>query len=256
MKDQEAYHLDGSVPETPANPGDAGAWTETTVVGTRLPRVDAYERVSGTAVYPSDVFLPDMLHGAILAAPTPTPGCSRVDTSKAAKMPGVRAVLTADTPGADLPWYEQGGQAASRLLRPPLPPRGRGGGGGGGRDAATRPPTPLRAIEVEYEVLPFVIDDEEALAPGAPAGPRGRQPGRRAVGPRARRRRRRLRRGRRRGRANLPHARARSTPRWSRTARSPAGTATGSPSGTPPRASTASSRASPAPSACRWPTCG
>ena len=42
------------------------SWGETNVVGKSIPRIDAYERVSGSAVYPLDVLLPDMLYAAIL----------------------------------------------------------------------------------------------------------------------------------------------------------------------------------------------
>ncbi len=54
------------VPETPKPSHTPSPWKETKVIGKRLPRVDAYERVSGSAVYPSDTSLPDMLYGAIL----------------------------------------------------------------------------------------------------------------------------------------------------------------------------------------------
>jgi len=63
----------------------------------RRPRVDAYERVSGTAVYPSDVILPDMLYGAILRCPHAHARVLAVDTSAAVGMPGVAAVLTGAT---------------------------------------------------------------------------------------------------------------------------------------------------------------
>ena len=63
MKEGEAYFVDGPVPETPENASKEGEWGKTEVVGSRKARVDAYERVSGTAVYPHDVSLPDMLHG-------------------------------------------------------------------------------------------------------------------------------------------------------------------------------------------------
>ena len=46
-------------------------WDKTNVIGKRVTRVDAYERVSGSAVYPSDVTFPDMLYGAILRCPWP-----------------------------------------------------------------------------------------------------------------------------------------------------------------------------------------
>src|SRR5512135_983226 len=80
-------------------------WGETKVVGKPRPRVDAYERVSGHAVYAADLALPDMLHAVIVRCPHAHARVKRVDTSKAERMPGVRAVLTGDSPGARLPWY-------------------------------------------------------------------------------------------------------------------------------------------------------
>ena len=44
-------------------------WGETDVVGKPLPRVDGYQRVSGSAVYPHDLILPEMLYAAILRCP-------------------------------------------------------------------------------------------------------------------------------------------------------------------------------------------
>jgi xanthine dehydrogenase YagR molybdenum-binding subunit len=46
-------------------------WGETTIVGKPTPRVDGYERVSGKAVFPADVMLPNMLYAATLRCPHP-----------------------------------------------------------------------------------------------------------------------------------------------------------------------------------------
>jgi xanthine dehydrogenase YagR molybdenum-binding subunit len=168
MKDGEAYHVEGAVPETPRNPGETGEWTTTRVVGTRRPRVDAYERVSGTAVYPHDVNLPDMLYGAILRCPHAHARVRSIDTSRAETMPGVRLVATGRTPGMDIPWYyDDDGKAYSRLLETHCRHEGE-------EVAAVVAETPLqaadalRAIEVEYEELPFVIDAAAALHSDAP----------------------------------------------------------------------------------------
>ena len=102
------YYLPSALDQPPAAPAPTQGvppWDETRVVGHGLSRVDAYERVSGTAVYTLDVALPDMLHGAIVRCPHAHARVTRVDTSVAERMPGVRAVITASTPGADMPWY-------------------------------------------------------------------------------------------------------------------------------------------------------
>jgi len=84
------YYIDGPVPETPSLASTRAPWTTTRVVGTRRPRVDAYERVSGTAVYPSDVILPDMLYGAILRCPHAHARVLEVDTLRRHACPAWR----------------------------------------------------------------------------------------------------------------------------------------------------------------------
>ncbi len=66
-----------------------------TVIGGRAPRVDAWEKVTGRARYVDDLVLPDMLVGAILHSPLAHARVVHVDASRAERLPGVRAVLTA-----------------------------------------------------------------------------------------------------------------------------------------------------------------
>src|SRR5436309_14359891 len=69
------------------------------VIGTRPVRPDGVDKVTGRAVYGADVQLPRMLHGKILRSPHAHARIKSIDTSKAAALPGVDAVL----PGADMP---------------------------------------------------------------------------------------------------------------------------------------------------------
>jgi len=130
-------------------------WTETRIVGKGLPRVDAFERVSGKAEYTYDVILPDMVYGAILRCPHANALVKSVDTSAAEKMPGVVGILTDKSPGADIPWYG-GKPPQSKLFDPHCRYQG-------DEVAAVAAQTPyqawdaLRAIKVEYEVLPAVF---------------------------------------------------------------------------------------------------
>ena len=95
----DIYYREGiPVPETPIGEEPPSFWKKTDVVGKPLPRVDAYERVSGTAQYPSDILLPGMLYGAILRSPHPHARVKKLDVAAAEKMEGVRAVLT-ESPG-------------------------------------------------------------------------------------------------------------------------------------------------------------
>ncbi|UCD23748.1 MAG: xanthine dehydrogenase family protein molybdopterin-binding subunit [Gemmatimonadota bacterium] len=162
------YYIDGvDVPETPpARDLDQEPWGETTVVGKPLPRVDGYERVSGTAVYPADMSLPRMLYGAILRCPHPNAVVRSVDTSAAAAMSGVHVVMSGFTPSS------RALQAHRQLIESNLfNPHCRHEGETVAAVAADNPyraQDALRAITVEYDVLPFVADERRALEPDAP----------------------------------------------------------------------------------------
>lgn len=94
-------------------------WGETKVVGKPIPRVDAFERLSGKATYSLDVILPDMLYAATLRCPHAHAKAKKIDLTEAQRMPGVRAVLSDADPEANIPWYwGPGGRAASRLFDP------------------------------------------------------------------------------------------------------------------------------------------
>ncbi|KAB2952866.1 MAG: molybdopterin-dependent oxidoreductase, partial [Thermoanaerobaculia bacterium] len=164
----ETYYAPGELPTTPEPKQRQEPWTATKVVGRALPRVDAYERVSGAAVYPSDVRLPGMLHAAVLRSPHAHARVLEVDVSRAESMPGVHAVVHDGTPGAGVPWHSDGkGGFVSRLFDPHCRHEGE-------EIAAVAAETPyqawdaVRAIAAGYEVLPAVSDVEDALAPGAP----------------------------------------------------------------------------------------
>ncbi len=161
------YYVEGiDVPETPPPSGEPEPWGETRVVGKPLPRVDAYERVSGTAVYPADLKLPRMLYGAILRSPHPHAVVSAVHTTEAAGMPGVRAVLSGFTP------TDRATQPHADYIRRSLfNPHCRFQGEVVAAVAAESPyqaRDALRAIRVDYEVLPFVADERRALDADAP----------------------------------------------------------------------------------------
>jgi CO/xanthine dehydrogenase Mo-binding subunit len=159
------YQADTPVPDTPL-PGTAPApWKKTHVVGKSIPRVDAYERVSGRAVYPSDFSLPGMLYGAILRSPYPNARVKKVDTTEAEKMKGIRAVISAATGEAEVYWpYTR--EKKVRLFDPECRYEGE-------TIAAVAAETPyqawdaVRAIKVDYEVLPFVVDERKSLEPKA-----------------------------------------------------------------------------------------
>jgi CO/xanthine dehydrogenase Mo-binding subunit len=166
-RERPYYAQNIPVPETPRPRQNPDAWKKTVVVGKPVPRIDAYERVSGSAVYPSDVSLPDMLYAAILRCPHAHARVLSVDTGESEKMPGVRAVMTASTAGANLEWtYGRG--LKTKLFESHCRHEGE-------EVSAVAAETPyqawdaLNAIQVKYEVLPFVVDEQKALEPDAPA---------------------------------------------------------------------------------------
>ena len=65
------------------------------VVGQPIPRHDARDKVAAATAYAGDFALPGMLHAFVLRSPYPSARIVRLDTARAAAMPGVAAVLTA-----------------------------------------------------------------------------------------------------------------------------------------------------------------
>ncbi|MFA6167889.1 MAG: xanthine dehydrogenase family protein molybdopterin-binding subunit [Gemmatimonadaceae bacterium] len=146
---------------------DLPPWGETTVVGAPIPRIDGHDRVGGTAVYTRDVALPGMLHCAIVRSPHAHAMVKKVDIAAAKAMPGVHAIITCESPDAKIPWTLTNRGALSQLLDPHCRYEGE-------EVAAIAAETPLqaadaaRAVVVEYERLPMVVDYEAATKPDAP----------------------------------------------------------------------------------------
>ena len=135
------------------------------LIGQRIPKMDAPEKASGKTRYVHDIELPGQLHAAILRSARVHALIKRIDTSAARALPGVHCVLTA----ADLP-----GQRPIGVAKDHLPLKGervrsqRDEIAAVAADSEAIARAALRLIEVEYEDLPVVADAEAALAPGAP----------------------------------------------------------------------------------------
>jgi xanthine dehydrogenase molybdenum-binding subunit len=143
----------------------AQAQKEFSIVGKRTPRIDAYERVTGQAQYTGDIQLPGMLYARVLRSSVPHAKVISIDTSKAEKLPGVKAIVHNEN--AKVPW-SSGGLTHQRLIfNNPV----RYVGDPVAAVAATDrhiAEDALKLIEVKYEKLPHVLDPNEALKPDAP----------------------------------------------------------------------------------------
>jgi len=149
---------------------------EFNVVGTRPIRHDGTDKVTGRAQYGADIQLPGLLHGKILRSPHPHARIKGIDATKALALPGVKAVVTS----ADLP--QIGGRVVDLGEGAMTNPRFLSNncmavekalykGHAVAAVAATTShiaEQALSLIEVDYEVLPPVVDVLEAMAEGAP----------------------------------------------------------------------------------------
>ncbi len=149
--------LDGASPDAPsARP--------LTTVGGVTPRIDAPERVTGQARYTGDIQLPAMLYGRVLRSPHPHARLRRVDTRAAARLPGVRAIISRDT--CDVVWTSGDSRNDRFLFNNPVRFVGDAVAAVAAVDRHTAEEA-LEAIVVDYEPLEFVLEPEEALRPGA-----------------------------------------------------------------------------------------
>ncbi|MEW6661910.1 MAG: xanthine dehydrogenase family protein molybdopterin-binding subunit [Bacillota bacterium] len=136
------------------------------VIGKPIIPPEAYLKATGQAQFTCDIKLPGMLWGKVLRSPLAHAKIHFIDTSKAAKMPGVKAVVTfKDTPG--LPFGTGIIDDWTIFARDKV----RFVGDEVAAVAAVDEDTATEAlslIRVEYEELPAVIDIEQALRPEAP----------------------------------------------------------------------------------------
>jgi len=136
-----------------------------TTIGKPVPRIEGASKVTGGERYAADVTIPGSLTARVLRATVPHARLRRVDTSRAAALPGVYAVLT----GADISSIFVG----QRLKDMPILAIDRVRFAGEGiaavaAESAEIAEEALGLIDVDYEELPAVFDPIEAMGPGAP----------------------------------------------------------------------------------------
>ena len=149
---------------------------EFNVVGTRPIRHDGADKVTGRARYGADIHLPGLLHGKVLRSPHPHARIKSIDASRALARPGVKAVVT----GAGLPEISglavdvpEGSHLNMRFVSNNCLAKDKVlyKGHAVAAVAATSPhiaQEALSLIDVQYEVLPWVIDVREAMKDDAP----------------------------------------------------------------------------------------
>ena len=143
-------------------------------IGQNTVRPDGIEKVTGSAQYAADFAMPGMVWGKVLRSPHAHALIKKIDTSKAEKLKGVLAVMTGDDlpllpldvplPNGpnDIRWIARGCMAREKVLYAGHPVAAVAAASQSVAMAA------LKLIKVDYEVLPHVIDVDEAMAPDAP----------------------------------------------------------------------------------------
>ncbi|SMB91881.1 2Fe-2S iron-sulfur cluster binding domain-containing protein [Thermanaeromonas toyohensis ToBE] len=151
----------GQIPPIEVSPSSSYS-----IIGQKVRRRDAVEKATGKAVYADDISLPGMLYGKALRSAYAHALLKGIDYSRAQKIPGVVAILTArDIPGINrygLVYLDQPvladdkvrcvGDAVALVVA----------------ESEKAAEEALELIKVDYEELPGVFSAEEALRPGAP----------------------------------------------------------------------------------------
>jgi xanthine dehydrogenase molybdenum-binding subunit len=155
---------------TPTTPG----LDQKKVIGHATPRIDALERVTGRATYTRDVQLEGMLYARILRSPHPHARIRSIDVSRARALPGVKAIVTHEN--CNFVWgagsIAGGGQYNDELKKitkqrryafnNPVRYVGEPVAAVAAVDRHVAEEA-CQLIAVDYEVLPFVLDQEAAL---------------------------------------------------------------------------------------------
>jgi len=143
-------------------------------IGKRTIRPDGVDKVTGRAAFGADFSLPGMLFAKVLRSPHPHARIKSINLERAAALPGVKAVMS----GRDLvhfPWDKPAILGIQDLRFNSRNVMARDKVFYAGHAVAAVAATSakiataaLKLIEVDYQVLPWVIDVDEAIKPGAP----------------------------------------------------------------------------------------
>jgi len=133
-------------------------------VGHKTNRPDMLEKLTGEAMYVSDMELPGMLHAQLKRSPHARAKIKKIDISKATGMPGVRAIVTGDELD-----YHMGLYVVDKFILAKGEVRHFGEAVVGvAAETLEQAKAAVDAIEVDYEPLPPVLHHMDALKPDAP----------------------------------------------------------------------------------------
>jgi CO/xanthine dehydrogenase Mo-binding subunit len=134
------------------------------VIGTRVAKLDAVEKVTGAVQYLPDLELPGMVWGKILRTTLPHARIRRIDTRRAEALPGVLGVVT----GRNVEQHPFGYAKDHLALKPEVVRCLRDEVAAVAAETEEIAAEACRLIDVEYEPLPAVFDPVAALRPDAP----------------------------------------------------------------------------------------
>ena len=145
------------------------------VVGTRPLRPDGVDKVTGRAKFGADIYTPNMLIGKVLRSPHAHARIKSIDTAKAQALPGVKAVITSadlcDLPSEFIPAGEMmvnfRDMTRNVMAREKALYEGHAVAAVAAVSEAVAAQA-LKLIDVQYDVLPHVLDVERAMQPDAP----------------------------------------------------------------------------------------
>lgn len=130
------------------------------VIGKRVTRIDALEKVTGKAIYTSDIKLPGMLYAKMLRSNVPHATISSIDISKAKSLSGVHAIHLIENTPKEGEENSTGKYPMVKYVGQPL--------AGVAAESLEIAKEAVSLIKVNYEKKPFVIDLEAAMELNAP----------------------------------------------------------------------------------------
>jgi xanthine dehydrogenase molybdenum-binding subunit len=134
------------------------------VIGTRVAKLDAVDKVTGAVQYLPDLEMPGLVWGKILRTPMPHARIRRIDTRAAEALPGVLGVIT----GRSVEQHPFGYAKDHLALKPDVVRCIRDEVAAVAAETEAIAAEACRLIEVEYEELPAVFSPAAALRPDAP----------------------------------------------------------------------------------------